>query len=198
MGWPDRGYTYCKNHGGRLPSVRAKDERRHAEATLNAAVVTYGLRKDITPQQALLEEVQWTAGHVDWLRGQVQALEADLLHVGPEAVRTKLSMHQDGAGGVAGVPGGFAEVETRGGARVHVLLDLYQRERKHLVEVSAVALKLGLEERQVRLAEDQGSLVAGVIRRILGDLNLSAEQAGLVGEVVPRRLRELLTAAPDV
>jgi hypothetical protein len=33
--------------------------------------------------------------------------------------------------------------------------------------------------------------VAGVIRAILGDLGLTAEQQAMVSEVVPRRLREL-------
>lgn len=183
MASPETGYSYCKAHGGRLPSVRMADEKRHAEAELSAALVTYGLRRDVTPQQALLEEVQWTSGHVQWLREQVQALEAEQVHVGPQQLTTV-------EGRAAG--GRVDTTTTTGGARIHVLLDLYQRERKHLVEVSAVAMKLGLEERQVRLAEDQGALVAGVIRRILGDLMLSPEQSALVGEVVPRRLRELL------
>ncbi len=66
---------------------------------------------------------------------------------------------------------------------------LYENERKHLVQVCSAALKAGVEERLVRLAEQQGDLVAMVIRRILDDLDLTAEQQGRVGEVVPRHLR---------
>ena len=57
------------------------------------------------------------------------------------------------------------------------------------------AIKAGVEERRVRLAESQGELVAGVIRAILSDLGLTVEQQALVGEVVPRHLRLLAGGA---
>ncbi|MET1085727.1 MAG: hypothetical protein ABWY04_01180 [Arthrobacter sp.] len=56
-----------------------------------------------------------------------------------------------------------------------------------------LALKAGIEERNVKLAESQGLLVADVIRRILGALELTPEQQQLVPEVVPRELRTLAT-----
>ena len=68
---------------------------------------------------------------------------------------------------------------------------LYERERKHLVAVAAAALKAGVEERRVRLAEQQGNLVADVIRRILDALDLSPAQRERVPEVVPAQLRLL-------
>lgn len=72
-----------------------------------------------------------------------------------------------------------------------VWLTLYMRERDHLVKVCTQAIKAGIEERRVRLAEQQGALVAGVIRLILGDLHLTPEQLALVPVIVPQRLREL-------
>ncbi len=48
---------------------------------------------------------------------------------------------------------------------------------------------LGVAERQVRLAEQHGALLAGAIHRILDRLELSREQRALVATVVPEELR---------
>ncbi|MFJ4261906.1 hypothetical protein ACIPYU_05615 [Paenarthrobacter nicotinovorans] len=53
------------------------------------------------------------------------------------------------------------------------------------------ALKAGIEERKVKLAESQVAFVADAIRRILAALNLSPAQQALVPEIVPQQLRLL-------
>lgn len=70
---------------------------------------------------------------------------------------------------------------------------LEAEERDRLARLCKLALDAGIAERQVRIAESQGALVAGVVRSILGDLGLTADQWALVGTVVPRRMRELST-----
>jgi hypothetical protein len=165
---PITGADKCRMHVGRKAAPVI------AEGRLAAAMAIYGLPIETTPADALLAEVHRTAGHVAWLQQRVADLEEHELVWG----RTK-----DKWGG-----------EDRGTteeAKPHVLLQLYQEERKHLVRVSAEAIRCGIEERRVKLAESQGALVAGVIRAILGDLGLTAEQQAMVSEVVPRRLREL-------
>ncbi len=174
--WPIKGGRVCIKHGGKAGQVRAAADKRIAEKALTDAVKTYGLALDVSPTEALLDEVKWTAGHVAWLRARVQELEAQALSWGVRSV-----VDREG--------GEFPGTDTTEAAAPHVLLDLYQRERKHLVDVCAKALQAGIEERRVRLAESQGALLADVIRRILGDLNLTAEQSALVSEVVPRHLR---------
>jgi hypothetical protein len=52
----------------------------------------------------------------------------------------------------------------------NVLLGLYEREWKHLVAVTTAALSTGIEERRAQWAEDQGRLVADVLRAALVDL----------------------------
>ncbi len=84
---------------------------------------------------------------------------------------------------------GGRAVTIRSGPNVWVAL--YAEERKHLVEVCSAALKAGVEERQVRLAEHQGALIEGAIRAILTDLHPTSAQLELVPTVVPRRLREI-------
>lgn len=145
-----------------------------ADAKIRAAMATYGLPIETSPAEALLSEVHRTAGHVAWLQAQVAELEEHDLTWGTTQIKT------------GGQDGGTTEA-----AEPHVLLRLYQAERTHLVRVCAEAIRCGIEERRVKLAEAQGALVAGVVRAILGDLNLSPEQQALVSEVVPRRLREL-------
>ncbi|HWU23655.1 MAG TPA: hypothetical protein VN088_19105 [Nocardioides sp.] len=149
-----------------------------AEAKARELTVTYGLPVDTTPEQAILDEVQRTAGHVAWLAQQVQAMTKGELTWG----LTKSKEGGDDRG----------ETEE---AVPPVLLRLYQEERKHLVVVCAAAMRAGIEERRVKLAEQQGALVAQVIRAVLGDLNLTADQQALVPVVVPARLRELLTTS---
>jgi len=173
---PVPGATRCRFHGGATPQSRKAVERRKAEAVLAGAVKTYGLPVDVSPTEALLDEVKWTAGHVAWLRERIQEFEAGALSWGKTAEVVKDS-------------GEFPGTDTTHSAAPPVLLELYQRERKHLLDVCKAAIGAGLEERRVRLAESQGAMLAGVIRAILGDLNLSPAQQDLVSTVVPRHLR---------
>lgn len=172
--WPVRGATVCHKHGASAAQVKTKAQERLVEERVRVAMKTYGAPIETSPADALLSEVHRTAGHVKWLGDCIAELEPDALTWGTTQIKT------------GGHDGGTTEA-----AEPHVLLKLYQQERAHLVRVSAEAIRCGIEERRVRLAESQGALVAGVIRAILGDLNLSAEQQAMVPDVVPRRLREL-------
>lgn len=174
---PISGGTVCVTHGGRAPQVRAAATARLAAAAAAADVATYGARRDIDPAEALLEEVQWSAGHVAWLRARVGELDAKALAMGVAEQRVSAD--------------GSKVVVIR--AQANVWVDLYERERRHLVAVCAAALRAGIEDRTVRLAERQGELLAVVIRGVLTDLDLSAAQQARVAEVVPRHLRAIGT-----
>lgn len=69
------GMTVCEYHGGGAPQVREAARRRVVEERARKIVETYGRKIQTTATEALLEEVQWTAGHVSWLRERVQELE---------------------------------------------------------------------------------------------------------------------------
>ena len=142
------------------------------------AVRTLGLPIDVDPGKALLDEIHWTAGHVAWLRDKVQELKDDDLVWGRTQTDTGIG------------PQGPVDTVTEK-ADPNVWYQLYLKEREHLAKVCALALRAGIEERKVKLAESQGLLVADVIRRILGALGLSPEQQRLVPEIVPRELRAL-------
>lgn len=183
---PVPGATRCGRHGGKAPQVKAAAERRLAEQEAKdhmvKAVRTLGLPVDIDPGKALLDEIHWTAGHVAWLREKVQELQSEDLVWGREK-------HEDGVG-----PQGIVDVTTEK-AGPSVLYELYLKERDHLAKVCALALRAGIEERRVKLAENQGALVADVIRRILAALGLTPEQQALVPQIVPEQLRLLAAGA---
>lgn len=172
------GVGRCKLHGGKTPSHKQAGQKALAER----AVATFGLPREIDPRDALLEEVYRTAGAVDWLHQQVRTLQAD------EVIWGKAEEVEKQAGE-------FPGVDTTHKAAVHVWVQLWQQERAHLVKVAKEAINAGIEERKVRLAEQQGAMLAGVIKAILGDLDLSPEQQARVATVVPFRLREVGAAA---
>lgn len=195
----------CRLHGGKSPRALAAAEKRGQDRVAREAVKTYGLPVDVSPTEALLEEVRWTAGHVQWLRARVQELEQSQLVWG--TVKTERE-----GGGEDRITFGGPDVDDEDvtglvdagslpvskvvqAAGPSIWLDLYDRERKHLVAVASAAIRAGVEERRVRLAESQGELVAQAIRAILTDLGLTAEQEGRVAEVVPRHLRLLAGGA---
>jgi len=159
-------------------------EEAKAAREAEKAVTTLGLSRDVSPSEALLEEVRWTAGHVDWLRDRVREVERDELVWG----KTK-----EKSGSLD--PDGLPAAEVTESAAPSVWYDLYEKERKHLVTVCTAALRAGVEERRVRLAEAQGAQVAEVTRAILDDLSLTLEQQQKVATVVPARLRLLAGGA---
>ncbi|MDQ0756090.1 hypothetical protein [Arthrobacter sp. B3I4] len=162
--------------------MKAAAERRVAEAaareTMTKAVRTLGLPIDVDPGKALLDEIHWTAGHVAWLRDKVQELQDDDLVWGRASTEVGIG------------PEGPIDKTTEK-ADASVWYQLYLKEREHLAKVCSLALRAGIEERKVKLAESQGLLVADAIRRILGALGLTPEQQELVPVIVPRELRAL-------
>ena len=139
-----------------------------------------GLKIDTSPQQALLDEVQRAAGMVAYYGAQVERIaeqDPNRLVNGVTRVETREGFQAGKVSTAEAIPS--------------VWLRLWNEERDRLARVAAAAMKAGIEERRVQLAEAQGALIADVIRRILGRLNLSSDQQALVGEVVPQELRAL-------
>lgn len=158
------GIGRCKLHGGNTP-----DHRKQANGIkAAAAVVTFGLPREIDPQTALLEEVHRTAGHVAYLGQVVRDLEQS-------------DLKQLDAGERFEKPA--------------VWVEMYERERTHLVKVAATCISAGIAERQVRLAEDQGRQLANVLRDVLADVFGLLGEAGVSVEVLVRIQRE---AVPGV
>lgn len=168
----------CPTHGGRAPQVKAAATARLAAAAAARDVTTYGARRDIDPAAALLELVSASAGHVTWLAARVAETDAKALTVGVAEQRIG--------------PTGEKTVVIR--SQPNVWLTLYNSERRFLAEVAAAALRAGVEERAVRLAERQGRLLCEVIAAVIADLDLTEAQRDRASEAVPRHLRAVADA----
>ena len=213
---PIKGGSRCVRHGGKAPQVKAAAERRLAAAAaqkqMESAVRTLGLPIDVDPGKALLDEIHWTAGHVAWLRDKVQELTT--VQTLTRGTEDRTIWNKDGdsefheGSDESGNPNAHSLVwgqteyrDKTGGddagqtvveqAGINIWYQLYLKEREHLAKVCSLALRAGIEERKVKLAESQGLLVADAIRRILGALGLTPEQQQLVPVIVPRELRAL-------
>jgi hypothetical protein len=149
-----------------------------AEIRAIKAVANFGLPREIDPKDALLEELYRTAGAIDWLHAQILDLD-------PEGITWGRTEETDKGSGE------FTGTDITHAAAVNVWVQLWQKERDHLVAVSKAAIAAGIEERRVKLAEQQGALLAGVIKSVLGDLELTPEQAARAPRVVADRLRDV-------
>jgi hypothetical protein len=146
------GVGKCKRHGGSTENHRKAAAKVQAEA----AVALYGLPREIAPHEALIEELYRTAGHVAWLEQIIRAGAISAAQ-NPTGKRRTVKLDQAVFGG---------------GDQPSVWLDLYERERKHLKDVAKTCISLGMEERRVRIAEEQGQIFAQAVKGILTELGV--------------------------
>lgn len=160
------GVGRCKLHGGANPDYTAEVERLRAKQ----AVHRYGLPSEIDPQEALIDELSRTYGHVRWLQIMVDQIEEDDL-TGP-----------------VGTSGASEGKHYHPRYEPNVILKMYKEERRHYVAIAKACVEAGIEERRVRLAEEQGQLIATAIQGILRDLKID-----MTDPQVPKVVRKHLT-----
>lgn len=170
-----KGQTVCSKHGGGAPGARKAAARRIEEARLQDKA-----RKELRrlgeptsgdPGEILLSLVREKAGEVAWLRVQVEALEAEALTWGV----TKTVV---GSG-----PNGPVDTEERG-AQQHILYGLYHKAQDQLANYASAALRAGIEERQVRVAEQTAHQFTRILTSLQERLDLTSEQSGMWDRVV--------------
>jgi len=179
-----KGAEVCRMHGGSIPAVKAKAAQRVAEEKAAVKMRLFAAPVEIDPAQALLELVQWTAGEVRYWRAEV----AQIAEEAPATLTWGQTSHEEGY--TSGEQGGPFEKNVAE-AVPPVAYRMLESAQDRLAKYAAAALRAGVEERRVRLAEDQGAAVAGVIRRILERLDLLEWQAEMVPSIVPEELRAL-------
>lgn len=194
--WPMHGQQVCSTHGGRGRNRKAAQEQWEKErkmasemSRLERAVQTFGLPITTTPQQALLDELGRTAGHVKWLGDQIAELSPkDLVWgIGSEE-------HTAGRGEMATEESPDVDLtKTTMLARPTAMVQMYQAERAHLVHVAKVAIQCGIAERQIKLAEEQGQMIAGAFREVVEspELALTEVQITVARLMVSKVLRTM-------
>lgn len=181
------GGTVCWDHGGAAPQVAAK-------AAVRAAAAEWGptdTKED--PGDVLLRLVAQSARRV--------ALYADLLQEQYERAAAG-DIYGDDLGLPSNVRAliGHKFALSKAGDPVPIeeairgLVELEGIERDRCAGFAAKAIAAGLAERQVRLAEKQGEMMAEVLRAVLADtrLGLSPGQCA----AVPGLVREHLALLP--
>lgn len=157
---PIRGGTVCDMHGGRAPRVKAKAAERLAEKAITDALG----KLDIVPIHDPLTALAELAGEISaWKQlaaDRVAALK-DL------AQRNQLS----------------------GSDEVRAEIQVYERALDRCVTVLATIARLNIDERLVRISEQQAAIVKEALMGALGDAGLPREQQREAAGHLARRLR---------
>lgn len=183
------GVGQCKLHGGSTPSGVMAAQK----AIIRSKMPTYGNPIEVGPHQAILEEVHRTAGHVQWLFEMIQWLGRS---ISDDSI-TDEELEEAGILPKGGPEPALTQPSLQG-IKPSVWLQLYKEERVHLVNTCKAAVTMGCAERTVKVAEDQGKLLAMVIISIFRDprMGMNAEQIGIFPEVAREHMARV--HSPDI
>jgi len=165
------GLTTCRMHPGRNAEVK------HLLAVQRRKNPLAGEPMDIGPAEALLWRVRVLAGEVQRLDDLIASLERDELVWG---ITSEESTDTDA--------GPYVKVTRQ--SRVNTWVLLRQQRESALHAACEAALRANIEERLVRLAEQQGAVIHRLLLAVLGDFGVDPADPR-IPEILPRRLREL-------
>lgn len=179
--YPVRGLRVCLRHGGGSKKARAAAARNLEQEKLTRVARRLGTpHENLDPAQALLDLVASKAGEVEWLRHQVELLETDgELWWGETKVVGKDN------------PEFGEQYERTEEARQHVVYTLLHKAQDQLARYAAETLKAGVDERQVKLAEQTGAQFETVLTSLLTAISATPDQMQTAATEIPRILRNL-------
>jgi hypothetical protein len=160
------GAGTCKLHGGATPQAQVAGLvmlARREQQIMGAPLA-------IEPQDAILECIRISAGEVAYASQRISELE--LADAVAPVKRTLVRKTDDGS---------IQEIRLDAPA-LHIWIQVRRSAMDRLVQYSFAALKAGIEERRVRVAESQGALLAQAVQGILRELGVDQrpEVAGVV------------------
>lgn len=167
------GYGKCKLHGGSHRNGRKAAAREEATEQMNEAlqaardhgIVVMGKAQSVDPHEALLECIAIAAGEVRYATGMIAGLDPSEA-VG--AVVTTRPLKEE-----KGAESQSIRIEEHGPPALHIWIQVRHQAMDRLANYSRIAITVGIAERQVRIAEQQGQLLAQVIRGVLADLGVA-------------------------
>ena len=186
--WAIRGATVCKTHGGSTRHIRVN-------AAVRAEVHDWGLGDTkVDPGEVLLRLVSQSAARVQLYsrlleeayqaaerlaQEQPSELDGEMIPASGHASEDlQRIFNTGGVGALIGLTWGAAKdvgVYATGEA-IRGLADLEAKERERCAGFATKAVAAGLAERTVKIAEQQGEMLAIVIRAVLTDPRLGWDQ----------------------
>jgi len=159
------GTGRCRFHGGASPQAELAGQlviARHELAVM-------GVPLPIEPGDAILQCIAIAAGEVRYASEQIAKLELDEAAGAVVTTHTRPLKHEKGADD----PDETVREVRHEAPALHIWIVTRRQAMDRLVQYSVAALKAGVEERRVRIAENVGQALADAIRGILSDLGLS-------------------------
>lgn len=160
-----KGQNICNAHGGKARQNVLAGERRELARKATEMMDSFGAPVQVDLAEELLDLICHTAGYVRFLRGRVDQLHRDDMIFG-------LTRQTEGDIAVGNGPtarlqrGEHTTREAGPHVWIQMLSDWSDKHARLIVE----ALKLGLDERRVRIAEQQGEKLFRVLLSVLADL----------------------------
>jgi hypothetical protein len=168
--WALTGQTRCRQHGGSAKQNLEAAERRRQQAEAEKLMMMLGAPVDgADPAEIITERIAVRAGHVRWLLAQVRELEPHTLTWGLTRRKTAVDRGDDADESGRRRFAGTDEGDTHE-AKPHIWWTLYNEAADKLERLCVEAIRVGLDERRVRLAEQQADLWVRLIDGVLRDL----------------------------
>lgn len=181
-----KGADVCDIHGGNAPQVRKAATRRQMELTAQARAERIlrrrlGMRLEEgspDPAQILLNLVATKATEVEWLDAKIQALETD------DELFWGKTKRKTGVGA-----NGPVDEETEEAAQ-HIMYQLLHKAQDQLAKYTSDALRAGIEERQVKLAERTSAQFSWILTQLITRLDLTPSQREQADGLIPTLIHE--------
>ncbi len=171
------GYGSCRKHAGNTESHQvAAGRERVAELMMHDPIL--GTPKAIDPHTAISDELARTAAHVEWYRMRIIELGVDPAEVADPNYNQELLGER------------VLSQFTERGIMPSVWLESYRAERSHLVRVCKEAVSMGVQEREVRMMEQQARIMVVVFQNVTmsKDLALDSRQLSIIPDLLRTEL----------
>ena len=167
--WALKGLKVCGYHGGNNKVARAAGLRRHAEKQRTKALEAKANRllghEGLEPVADPLEEL-----------GRVANVARELMH----SLGARVNALQD-----------IELLDDKNAPHARVEAEMYERAIDRTARLLDMLVKHGYTERQVKVAEQQAMMVAGVLTRVLAELNMGPQVLDQAKQLLAEEFRQL-------
>lgn len=186
----------CERHGGSAPQVKATASRKAIEDDIRKTLASELVRANpetlrTDPIQGLMWEVAMSAQAVEWLALQMGDLNVPRPNEGDGPMRGIIGVNDDGTPRFAQPASQLWGPDRQGSLTTHVLYQMWCEERDRHARMCALAIKAGVSERMVAIAESQGIQIVSVIAFALDSMDVPAAEKVKARAAAAARLREL-------